>query len=209
MRVPKWMALGVASASAAALALGVIATASGSPSNASLAAAPSVVTGPVQRVDSALADRFAVLRSAPGSEAPSEVRDDFAASPLTKQLGLNIDLAHGVLTAASSIPVWIVPGEGSVCMWIKDPVDGAGISCDPTSKILQSGLLITLIRPGDPHITIAGLVPDGVNSVQLQDARSSDRIATQGGTFGATNIEATDVAFDLDGSTHTVPLVRP
>jgi hypothetical protein len=158
---------------------------------------------PVASVDPDQAAAFALLRTAPEA-VPDEVRLDIEQSTFYQAFGLNLDLAQGVLTPASSVPEWIIPGDGFLCIWMKDPGDGAAISCDPTDVAIRHGLIVTLVRPGDPKITVAGLAADGTTSVVVDGGTS--KLTPRSGAFGARDIEARLLSFNGSGA---VRLARP
>lgn len=197
---------------AAAIAATVTGVAIGSVSQDTLTAAPAPVRDPqppVRAVDPSLAAQFALLRGS-SEGAPAAVRKDFETSGMDTRLGLNLDLAQELLTPASSTPSWVVPGNRTLCIWIKDPVDGAGISCDPTDQVVKTGLFVTLVKPGVQELTIAGLVPDGTGKIVLAGASDAAReVANSSGTFGAEDTDATQVSLGSGPAAQTVPLVRP
>lgn len=171
---------------------------------------PFSANGPVDRVAPEMAAAFSIFRSQPES-APAQVAADFANLPIAKEAGLNVALAQAVATPASDSPVWVVPGDGWACIWIKDPVDGAGISCDPDERILKRGLMVELVRSDREQLTaLAGVVPDGTGQVTLIDSRGAREYATSAsGVFGARDVSVRSVSFVADGKATTVTLQHP
>lgn len=126
--------------------------------------------------------------AAPVPTVPSEVRASFDAfndpanemSPGAaaaaegvdaENLGLNPDLAQAELLAGSSYPVWAVPGTETICVQLKDPVDGWAGVCAPTDAAIEGRLAGTLVSSsGSRDDIVYGLVPDDVSSVSIATA---------------------------------------
>lgn len=70
-----------------------------------------------------------------------------------------------------------------------DPVEGGGLACAPTSSALKGQLSIALAEASrDGAMTgkevIAGMVPDGVDSVQVESSTGAVRADVNSNVYG-------------------------
>lgn len=122
-------------------------------------------------------------------EMPADAREQVGNSTKT---GRNLNLSRAIDTPTGT--GWAVPGNGTVCLVMPDPIDGYGITCSDTALALAHGLVGMLISSDTPdvaNVTIVlprnsrasatlddgrdqALASDhyGVVSVRLQRARS-------------------------------------
>jgi hypothetical protein len=103
-----------------------------------------------------LAEDFALLRTAPGETIPATVAQ--AAERPPADYGLQ---ASGI-RAAKADNVWLIPGEGHLCIAVNDP-DGLGMSCSPAANAEQ-GQLAFVEHSSDDATTVIGVAPDGVTT---------------------------------------------
>jgi hypothetical protein len=160
----------------------------------------SASTAPVIEVSAAQRAGFEVF-DRPADAMPPAVREAVTSGTAVATFGLNPDLARAVLTPASSTPVWLIPGDGFLCLWIKDPIDGSGTTCTTTEQAAAGELYAVLQRPDRESRTIAGFVARDVDGV-LAGAPLRLREGAYGGVTGADSIVVTDRA----GTSSTVLL---
>lgn len=133
-----------------------------------------------QGVDEALASRFKVFRAKPPADATEEITPAFGPA------GANPDLARQVGPAGAGL--FAVPGEDHVCL-----ARVGGTDCIPTS-LATAGKLVSIDYCGpqvpDGKIRIAGLVPDGIESIDI-DLKDGQRTAA----------EVTDNGYQVDVTT--------
>ncbi|MGA2471494.1 MAG: hypothetical protein ABSG64_12510 [Solirubrobacteraceae bacterium] len=129
-------------------------------------------------VDTADANTFAVLDVGVGSQdaVPATETEGLAAGGFTQMFGGNLSLARQA-TGFQAGGAWVVPGDGAVCL-IADPKygtadqpDGAAM-CSADAGAAGGYLEFTTGTLGT-DTSVAGLVPNGVGSVQLQLADGS------------------------------------
>lgn len=132
---------------------------------------PAQAVPEVSAIEPTQAQDFGVL-DANGS-VPAGIVKMINRSPTASRFGLNPSLGRAV---GSEGDAWLIPGEGEVCLWITDPVDGGGLGC-ATDAQADAGLLsLSLVGAGsNPSAHIVGVVPDGVSTVNVsgQDANST------------------------------------
>jgi hypothetical protein len=163
---------------------------------------------PIAAVAADQASAFGVLRR---EQAPL---DAFGGSAAQTPGGVNPQLARSVAVATSSLSdgrVWIVPGNGVICLRIIDPAGGEGWTCAATSAARQGGLVGTLVASptGPGPAFIEGLVPDGVTQVTVTDLDGDTETLPVSDNVYATTLAAhpAGVAFAAPGQAPvTVPL---
>jgi hypothetical protein len=202
-------------ACAATIALGAVGVSLAAPRTAATGADRNALdalerpsSSPVASVDADQASAFALLRR-PADVAPVQVRQDIQRAPFYRAFGLNIELARSALTPASAIPVWVIPGDGFLCIWLKDPVDGAAVSCDSTATVLKNGLIVSLVTPGKPEITVAGMLPDSARGLRVDDAQGRAIGVDDSGMFGVASVSGSALHFDTNSGDRAVALARP
>jgi len=86
--------------------------------------------------------------------------------------GRNVDLSRAISTPTGT--GWAVPGNGTVCLVVPDPVDGYGITCTETEHALKHGLVAMLIRPEKPGLAYVTMISPRKSSVTatLPDGRA-------------------------------------
>lgn len=167
----------LAGACSLAVAVAVVAGAgsAGQPAGAAEVAVPLATT-----VDPADAQTFAVLdRAVSMQDAVPAVEDDgLTGGSFTQDFGANLGLARAVAGLPAGA-AWVVPGNGSVCL-IADasygstaaPDGGAMCSADATAA---GGYLEFTTGHMGTDSSVAGLVPNGVDAVQIQLADGSQQ----------------------------------
>ena len=152
----------------------------------------------ISAVDAPARAVFSVLGSDPEAMPESVTRwvmeDDFYA-----KFGLNVQLAQGVLTAASSQPVWILPGNGYICLWMADPIDAGGLVCDTTENAIAGRLVFTQFRPGDTTSHVVALVPNGVTSASATSDSGTHPISLESNLASVTGSDVSRVSYEDGG----------
>lgn len=78
----------------------------------------------------------------------------------SRHSGRNVDLSRAIATTTGR--GWAVPGNGSVCLVVPDPVDGYGITCPNTERAATHGLIAILVSPSEPEVAnVTMLSPRG------------------------------------------------
>ena len=118
--------------------------------------------------------------------------------------GANPDLARHTAPG-----VWIMPGNGYVCIASSSPGDGsAGFGCASNDDV-ERGRLAPSDVDENGNGVLTGIVPDGVPSVELVDLDGSTRTAeVEHNTYRATiDANLKEVRFtDADGARHVLPM---
>jgi hypothetical protein len=118
----------------------------------------------VESTDSAQTQLFGVLREPQDPPGASQ-------SQPTGPFGANLHLAHVVDSAAG--PVWVVPGNGYVCLRAEDSV-GSAWACVPTALAKEGKLMLSLRSPeGGSETSVYALLPDGVKTASVETLTSS------------------------------------
>jgi hypothetical protein len=178
----------------AALGTGAVAVSSGGIAAASNSPAPG--TAPLAVIDYQGGQRaplatapdataramFGVLRQASASPLPPSVTAGLSGGVFTGIYGANLALARQA-TGLAPGAAWVVPGDGSVCLIAASttetsgaPVDETlgGASCgDDTDAASGNVQFVGGSRkfPGEQYV--AGLVPDGVDTVTISTANGT------------------------------------
>jgi hypothetical protein len=163
---------------------------------------------PISAVATDQASSFGVLRQAQGP------LDGFGGSAVQRAGGVNPGLARSVPVATSDLSagrVWVVPGNGVICLRIIDPAGGEGWTCVSTSDAQEGELVGTLVAsPSGPGPAfIEGLVPDGVGQVTVTDLGGDVETLPVNENVYATTLPAhpASVSFTTaSGQAVTVPL---
>lgn len=113
------------------------------------------------------------------------------------------------LSRAIGTPIgkgWVVPGDGTVCILIPDPIDGYAMSCAPTSVVTSAGLTVGL---ADARRSVAvTLVPDQARVVVTQEDRSVEPQAPdESGVVTTDARQADHVDVTTDEGTASTPMV--
>jgi hypothetical protein len=133
--------------------------------------------------------RRAVTRS---DDAPQTVRD-MVTKGSGPELGANAALARRAITTGLGEQLYVVPGQGWVCL-----MSSAGRSgCTPTTQITE-GYAVQL-QPIPSGYRLAGLVPDGASRVDIRGDADSATTAPSG------NAWTVDVAFEPKSVAWTGP----
>jgi hypothetical protein len=149
---------------------------------------------------------FSVL-SVAARPMPASIAKMVSRSRSARRYGLNTRLARPV---GSEGDAWVIPGQGELCLWITDPVDGGGIGCATTSQAAAGELSISLLGGGaDPSDHIVGLIPDGAGALSISDSETGVvrqvSVSSTGDSWEMTIPDGPHIlAFDIGGSPHTV-----
>lgn len=173
----------VAAVAAAGLAVAGQAVAS-DPGAPDVVAAPDAVAQPVPigAVQPEQATALRVFRRDRRSDDALPADALVAAGP--GRFGRNPELSRAVRTSTGT--GWVVPGDGTVCLVVPDPLDGFATSCAPTGVVATDGLTVGLADGDGASATT--LAPDGA-SVVVEDDRGRRARVTPDGS-GVTRVDA-------------------
>lgn len=144
---------------------------------AEAAADPAYAAAPATRVNPALAQHFAVLRAAANPPSPATRQSLDPNGLLQQKYGVNFALARSVPSQVDG-DVWVLPGNGSVCLAVKDPVDGWGETCQPEANLSKGFLRLSLGQsPGFPagKSLMAGVLPDDASGITVTERNGTRR----------------------------------
>jgi hypothetical protein len=152
-------------------------------------------------------DQLATLgvlrREASGDAIPDEVRR-LIAQGSGPGLGANPDLARPALTTALGESFYVVPARGWVCLTSTASVG----SCTPTDRIAEGYAVALRVIPSGYRLS--GLVPDGVDRVQVRGADATAEVATSNNAWEADVAFApTSVAWTGPAGEKVVPVSAP
>lgn len=153
-------------------------------------------------IDPSIAAHFGILRRAVGASDAVEfgpgMRDNFDAQSAVRNWGLNVaEARRGQATNGSQ--VWVAPATNLICLLSELPDQAVAVpatTCQTLTSALQGKAL--LVVGSAPKIQIAGIVPDGVDSVTISFDDGSSAVApVQDNTYVATVARPTaSVKFD-------------
>ncbi len=126
-----------------------------------------------QTVQPAQSEHFAVFRRA---------RTAADAVPAAAKAGVGDSRASGrnlALSRAIQTPTgrgMVSPGNGTICLSVPDPVDGYGVTCGETDRVVAKGLALMMISPERPSVAqVTLLLPDGATAKSVaRDSRTTD-----------------------------------
>jgi hypothetical protein len=115
--------------------------------------------------------RFALFTQIKPSAMPGVLTKLFSEA-ISPKLGMAPSLAREVSLPTGTL--WVVPGSGGMCIAAIQPGSTApmGISCDYLAGADAHGVQISGGTQGSP-IFLAGIVPDGISTVQITKADGS------------------------------------
>lgn len=143
------------------------------PSAAPTPASPTAVpTTAVKAVQPDAAQAFKLLRTVAPTPMPADVAEAVG-SP--QRYGRNPHLARQINTLTG--PGYVIPGDGYLCIVVKDPVDGWGTTCNTTVDAVRQGLSIGLHDATGKGIDTV-LVPDDAHAVRLIGSSTAPLAAT-------------------------------
>ena len=183
-------------------AVASVSTRAPSPKSAILSATGRAAVPAVQSDQTAT---FSALKAASG-QVPDQVRRWITESDFYGKFGLNVSLARGRLTTASSQPVWIIPGNGYLCLWMADPADAGGLVCETTEEAAAGQLVFTQLRPGEPTKTVVALVPDDVSQVEFVSDHRSQAVSVDGNLAASSREAPGQLQYKAPFGDVTVPL---
>lgn len=200
----KWF--GGVCVAASLLVGGVVAGAGadGSPDPAAEAEIAGVEATPVQEVQPEQAEDIGQLRRARTTDDALPARWDDALTDGEngdEHWGANPDLARRTAPG-----VWVVPGDGYVCLANSTPGEGTlGFGC-ATPEDVERGLLAPADVDANGNGVLTGVLPDGVGEVTLVNRDGSTRtVAVERNTYRAEiDAELKEVRFTGPGGAHHV-----
>jgi hypothetical protein len=188
-----------------AVACGVsgIAVAAGSHDSSQQRLASSTAATAPASTPAAEASAFGVLRSA-ARPVPAAVSQAFAGAAEYKRAfapnpSLGRPLASNPYTGT---PAWLVPADDGLCLYVPD-TEGAAITCKTLDEA-KAGQLYLVMAPAGKASFAIGVVPEGVDAVQVGNADgSSDELAVSDNTYSIRSAEARSVT--VGGTVMQVP----
>ena len=192
----------VLAVSTTAVAAGLIAVAVGQDSDPAYQSSGRVA----QEVQSDQAAQFAVFERPRGADdaMPREARRQVGDSTRS---GRNLDLSRAIDTVTGR--GWAVPGDGTICLVVPDPVDGFGIGCVPTEQAARQGAAVVMVPPGEdavPQLTM--LVPRGARVRARASGGAARELEADGDGVLRTELSWED-AVDVETSTGVETLPMP
>jgi hypothetical protein len=164
-------------------------------------------TSPTPSVQSGQARRLGELRRDRGADdaLPGRWQRGLADNTSAgRRFGANVALSRRAAPG-----VWLVPGDGFVCVAYVSPADGTlGFSCVTPSQV-DEGLLQPASLDKDGAGVVTGVMPDGVSSVTLVDRDGSSRHAAVDRNVyrAAVDADLQDVRWtDAGGVDHVRPM---
>jgi hypothetical protein len=201
---PKVLALAVLVA-LVATAGAIAATGSGSDDHGPTAdqvTDPQFRVAKVQAVEPDQAASFSILRRqrTAADEMPASARAMLGNPRLN---GKNVDLARAIDTPTGK--GWVIPGRGSICVAIPDPVDGYGLGCNTTEDAESGGAISSMNNGRDTRVVVVGLVPDSAGPPEVTFADGSMRaLDAPGGVVSAALDDPKSLTFTSSTGVHTV-----
>ena len=117
--------------------------------------------------------------------------------------------ANPELSRRTAPGVWVMPGDGYVCMANTTPGEGAlGFSC-ATPEDVERGLLAPADVDEHGNGVVTGVLPDGVSEVTVANRDGSERsVPVENNTYrAAVDANLKEVRFkDAHGGLHVLPL---
>jgi hypothetical protein len=118
---------------------------------------------------------FGILRRAvaPSDAVPASASATLGADGFAGMFGANLALAREVTGLGALGLAWVVPGDGSICLIDEGNVAGiddafGGSACEADAGATTGQLETVAFSANAPGtLLVAGVVPDGVTSVQL------------------------------------------
>jgi hypothetical protein len=187
---------------------GAIASAGDSGSDpAPVPEAQAAEAAPVESVPPEQAEQLRPLRSDRTADdaLPTEVRAELSDGPAADEhWGANPSLSRHTAPG-----VWIVPGDGYVCLANSTPGENAvGFGC-ATPADVERGLLAPSDVDENGNGLLTGVLPDGVSEVRLVDKDGSTRtVPVDRNTYrAAIDANLRELRFtDADGGEHVLPM---
>jgi hypothetical protein len=162
---------------------------------------------PVEEVP---ADQAAEVRQLERPQTSDDAMPSAYEDELTDEA--NADEHYGAnpdLSRRTAPGVWVMPGDGHVCMANTTPQEGdLGLSC-ATPRDVKRGLLAPADIDANGNGIVTGVVPDGVTEVKVVDKNGDSRtVAVERNTYrAAIDADTKEVQFtDADGGEHVVPM---
>jgi hypothetical protein len=130
------------------------------------ASRPAEQVAPISAVQPEQRAAFGLLRGG-SEELPGTVKAMLA----SEGHGLNFGLAQNATPAGSPNPVWVIPGDDWICVFVELERSGAA-SCDTTAGAVDNGIDLAVAAPADDGEAAAiqstvGIVPDDVEAVRF------------------------------------------
>jgi hypothetical protein len=144
---------------------------------------PAGRVAPVSAVQPEQRAAFGLLRGA-SEELPGTVKAMLA----SEGHGLNFGLAQNATPAGAPNPVWVIPGDDWICVFVELEGSGAA-SCDTTEGAVGNGIDLAVAAPaGDGEAagiqSTVGIVPDDVEAVRFPgNARGPEKASLDGNAY--------------------------
>ncbi len=83
------------------------------------------------------------------------------------KFGANTELARLASLEGATPQIWVVPGNGGLCLFVRYSADDGGSTCQASSGA-RAGYLNILRSNSDGSTTVIGLAPDSVADAHLE-----------------------------------------
>ncbi|HVD38359.1 MAG TPA: hypothetical protein VNC15_05975 [Solirubrobacterales bacterium] len=148
-------------------------------------AQPAGQVAPISAVQPEQRAAFSLLRGAT-EELPGTVKAMLA----SEGHGLNFGLAQKATPAGSPNPIWVIPGDDWICVFVELEGSGAA-SCDTTDGAVGNGIDLAIAAPaGEGEAagiqSTVGIVPDDVGAVRFRgNAHGPEKVSLDGNAYYA------------------------
>jgi hypothetical protein len=147
---------------------GILGASEATPRHGQSRVGPATRLGPpptpvVRRADVLQRRAFSLFRKPRSADASAAPRMGGA----SERFGANPTLARAVDVPGQSKPAWVTPGNGALCLSVAGEHGYYSGTCSATERIIAKGLFTATLNFADDSTTVAGLVPDGVTSVEV------------------------------------------
>lgn len=137
---------------------------------------------------------------------PADARAQVGNGP---QTGRNVDLSRVVTTLTGT--GWVIPGNGTVCLAVPDPVDGYGLACDKTEDALSRGVVSMMISSKTPDVARVTLLAPANSSVSVTTADGQQKPlgVDASGVISATLTGAKQISVSTAAGTKNIVMPVP
>lgn len=156
---------------------------------------PQAPSAAISQTPTDLGDAFSLLTRTSGTARDDPTNAGIAVPPTIRADGLNFSLARrAALGADSPAEVWLAPGDGRLCLFMQTTAKLSGFACSTSAVAETHGISFTLQAPGGGPTVVMGAVPNGTDSVSVQDAngtKTSVKVTDNAYAYADTNAPKT------------------
>lgn len=139
-----------------------------------------------------------------GDEMPREARRQVGNSTRT---GRNLDLSRAIRTPTGR--GWAIPGDGTICIVVPDPVDGYGVGCVPTDQAARQGAWL-IMGPPDGGLELTLLTPRSSRvTARRRDGSERTLQADSDGVVSEVLSEIAEIDVSTRSGVETLPMPVP